>query len=242
MRAAIVSDVHGNLTALEAVVADLRAAAPDVILHGGDLADNGSSPTGVVDLIESLGWAGVAGNTDEMLTTPAAFEAVTASRPALEYIWKPLREMAAFTRNELGTDRLAWLRELPPSQIVGEIALVHASPGSRWQSPSMNATDDELAHAFRELSQRTVIYGHIHTPFVRQSALPLQRYVANSGSAGQSHDGDSRAAYLLIDDGVPSIRRVEYNLERECQALLASGLPHAAWVERIIVSASPQMP
>ena len=81
MRTAIVSDIHGNLTAFDSVLADLRFTAPDLILHGGDLADNGSSPVEIVDIIRSLGWQGVAGNTDEMLATPAAFEAFAAQRP-----------------------------------------------------------------------------------------------------------------------------------------------------------------
>ncbi|MBZ5633300.1 MAG: metallophosphatase family protein [Acidobacteriia bacterium] len=96
MRTAIISDIHGNLTALEAVLADLQITAPDLILHGGDLADNGSSPVEVVDMLQSAGWQGVVGNTDEMLSIPAAFEEFAAQLPALETIWAPAREMAAF--------------------------------------------------------------------------------------------------------------------------------------------------
>jgi len=64
MRIAVVSDIHGNLTALEAVLADLEQTSPDLALHGGDLADGGSSPIEVVDRIRDLGWQGVMGNTD----------------------------------------------------------------------------------------------------------------------------------------------------------------------------------
>ena len=70
MRIAIVSDIHGNRTAFEAVLADLQQAAPDLIFHGGDIADGGSSPTEIVDRIRDLGWPGVMGNTDEMLVRP----------------------------------------------------------------------------------------------------------------------------------------------------------------------------
>ena len=70
MRIAIVSDIHGNRTAFEAVLADLRQTAPDLVLHGGDLADAGSSPVEIVDRIRDLGWQGVIGNTDEMLAMP----------------------------------------------------------------------------------------------------------------------------------------------------------------------------
>jgi len=74
MRIAIVSDIHGNRTALEAVLADLRQTSPDLILHGGDLADSGSSPVEIVDRVRDLGWQGVVGNTDEMLFRPESLE------------------------------------------------------------------------------------------------------------------------------------------------------------------------
>jgi predicted phosphodiesterase len=67
MRIAIISDIHGNRCACDAVLADLKEAAPDLVLHGGDLADNGAHSAYVVDQIRSLGWRGVLGNTDEML-------------------------------------------------------------------------------------------------------------------------------------------------------------------------------
>ena len=70
MRIAIVSDIHGNRSAFEAVLADLRQTAPDLILHGGDLSHGGSSPAEIVDRIRDLGWQGVMGNTDEMLFSP----------------------------------------------------------------------------------------------------------------------------------------------------------------------------
>jgi diadenosine tetraphosphatase ApaH/serine/threonine PP2A family protein phosphatase len=66
--------------------------------------------------------------------------------------------------------------------------------------------------------------------------------VANSGSVGLPYDGDRRASYLLLDESRPEIRRVEYDLDRELQALAVCGLPHADWVARMIESASPQMP
>jgi len=83
MRIAVVSDIHGNLTAFEAVLADLRETSPDLILHGGDLADAGSSPVEIVDRIRDLGWPGVVGNTDEMLVSPQTLEDLAAAQIAL---------------------------------------------------------------------------------------------------------------------------------------------------------------
>src|SRR5689334_16638523 len=106
MRIAVISDVHGNRTAFEAVLADLRDVSPDVVFHAGDLADNGSSPVEVIDQLRDLGWAGLVGNTDEMLSIPERFEEFAKPRPQLDHLWRIAREMAAFTRDRLGDERL----------------------------------------------------------------------------------------------------------------------------------------
>jgi predicted phosphodiesterase len=239
MRIAIVSDIHGNLTAFEAVLADLRQTSPDLILHGGDLADAGSSPTEIVDRIRDLGWQGVVGNTDEMLFNPQSLTEFAGKLPNLQSLFAVIEEMAAATRDSLGDERLAWLRALPRMQVHGPMALVHASPATTWRAPMPEATDRELESLYSPLGQPIVVYGHIHRSYVR--SVPGVT-VVNTGSVSLSHDGDRRAAYLLLDDGKPEIRRVEYDVDREIQALSARGLPHADWVARILQSASPQMP
>src|SRR5215470_16026288 len=70
MRVAVLSDIHANLTALDAVIADLRTTAPDLVVHGGDLMAGGPRPAEVIDRIRELNWPGVLGNTDEMLWMP----------------------------------------------------------------------------------------------------------------------------------------------------------------------------
>src|SRR5882672_9167925 len=109
MRIAIVSDIHGNRTAFEAVLADLRETAPDLILHGGDLADGGASPAEIVDYIRDLGWQGVVGNTDEMLFMPESLQEFAKQLPKLQPLFVVIEEMAAVTREVLGEERLAWL-------------------------------------------------------------------------------------------------------------------------------------
>src|SRR5271155_3493711 len=130
MRIAIVSDIHGNRTAFEAVLADLRKTSPDLILHGGDLADAGASPVEVVDHIRDLGWQGVVGNTDEMLFQPESLRRVAAQSPHLQPLFAVIEEMATATREALGEERLAWLSSLPLSLTHSPMALVHASPGN----------------------------------------------------------------------------------------------------------------
>lgn len=239
MRIAVVSDIHGNLTALEAVIADLRETAPDVVLQGGDLAAPGSRASEVVDRIRELGWAGVLGNADEMLTRPESLTQFAAQSRAPAAMWDAIAEMAAWSRDQLGESRLAWLGSLPLEQVRPPIALVHARPGDCWRSPGAEAGDEELSNTYQVLGHALAAYGHIHVPFVRQLG---QWTVANSGSVGQPLDGDRRASYLLVDESAASIRRVQYDVAREIRALRACGLPHAEWLIKMLDTARPAMP
>ncbi|MGA2037707.1 MAG: metallophosphoesterase family protein [Bryobacteraceae bacterium] len=239
MRIAILSDIHGNRTAFEAVLADLRQTSPDLILHGGDLADSGSSPVEIVDRIRDLGWYGVVGNTDEMLFRPESLTEVASQAPRLQALFAVIGEMAAATRAALGEERLAWLRGLPPIQLQGPMALMHASPDSPWRAPMPEANDAELESVYSPLGKPIAIYGHIHRSYIRSVAGMI---VANTGSVGLSYDGDCRAAYLLLDGSKPAIRRVEYDLDRELRNLSECGLPHAEWIAKSLKSASPEMP
>lgn len=239
MRIAIVSDIHGNRTAFEAVLADLGRVSPDLVFHGGDLADGGSSPVEVVDQVRDLGWQGVMGNTDAMLAAPESLEEFARPLPHLQPLFSAIRDMAAATRERLGEERLAWLRGLPLSQIHDSMALVHASSESLWRAPAPEASDDELETVYGPLGRRLAVYGHIHRSYIRKLAGMT---VANTGSVSLSYDGDSSAAYLLLDDFTPQIRRVEYDVEREIEALAAYGLPHADWVAKTLRNARFQMP
>jgi predicted phosphodiesterase len=244
MRIAVVSDIHGNRTAFEAVLADLRAAAPDLILHGGDLADGGASPAEIVDRVRDLGWPGVAGNGEEALAAPETLEAFAADSEAPPSMWTAIREMMAATRTLLGGERIAWLRALPPVHVEAAIALVHAAPGDPWRAPGPEAPDADLTATYAALRRPVAVYGHIHRPFLRSVPGPdgAPMLVANAGSVSLSYDGDRRAAYLLLDDSAATIRRVEYDAEKEIRALVASGFPHAEWVARMLRTGGPQLP
>jgi putative phosphoesterase len=239
MRIAIVSDIHGNRTAFEAVLEDLRQTAPDLILHGGDLAASGASPAEIVDRVRDLGWQGVAGNVDEMLWAPESLTEFANHAPQLQPMWDAIREIATATCEALGEERLAWLRALPRTQIRPSMALVHASPESVWIAAAPEASDAELESVYGPLGRPIAVYAHIHRPYIRNVAGMI---VANTGSVSLSHDDDRRAAYLLLDDSTPTIRRVEYDVDRELELLAGCGLPHADWIARMLESASPQMP
>ncbi len=244
MRIAILSDIHGNRTAFEAVLADLQQTSPDLILHGGDLADAGASPVEIVDRVRDLGWKGVVGNTDEMLFRPESLEEFAGQSSAPPSLWTAIRQMAAATRAMLGEERVAWLRGLARIQIQDPMALLHGSPESPWRAPPPEATDAELESVYRPLNQPIAVYAHIHRPYIRSVPSPQvrERLVVNTGSVSLSYDGDRRASYLLLDGASPTIRRVEYDVEKELKALSSCGLPHSDWIAQSLHTGSFQMP
>jgi putative phosphoesterase len=225
MRIAIVADIHGNLTALEAVVADLERREPDRVIHGGDLALAGARPAEVVDRVRGLGWPGVVGNADELLWNRAQLELQLARAPKLAPLLRLLFETyAPATIEQLGEERVAWLRSLPAEHSEGGIRVIHASPGDLWRAPMPDAAEAELLETYGAADEDIVVYGHIHLPFVRRLASLT---VANTGSVGNPFDGDPRAAYLMVEDGEAETIRVSYEIEREVSTVLGSGYPDA---------------
>ncbi|PYU44559.1 MAG: hypothetical protein DMG54_08710 [Acidobacteria bacterium] len=233
MRVAIVSDLHGNRRAFEAVLDDLQQVAPDVILHGGDLAAGGAHPADIIDQVRSLGWPGVRGNTDEMLWSPESLAEYAAANPKIERLLAMVQETIPPTLASIGEERLRWLEGLPAMHSQEGFSLVHASPNDLWRAPMANARDEELQTTYASLGAPIVVYGHIHCPYVRR----LDRMtVVNTGSVSQSYDGDRRASYLLMDGESMAIRRVDYDVESEARELSRSGLPHAGWMARILLA------
>src|SRR5262245_16711703 len=226
MRVAVVSDIHGNVTALEAVMADLKTVSPDLVVHGGDLVGSSPGSAEVVDRIRSLGWPGVYGNADEMLWNADGVADYLRPPPLQHWLTIVSRFIDATTAG-IGRERIEWLRALPDRWSDGRLTVVHARPGDCWRSPAANASDEELIEVYGPLHSARVVYGHIHSPFVR----PLPSFVlANSGSVSLSYDGDPRAAYALVDDDEITIRRVEYDIEREVKALVDARFPYAEWI------------
>ena len=233
MRIAILSDIHGNRRAFEAVLADLRQVAADLVVHGGDLAYGGAHPAEVVDQISALGWAGVRGNTDEILWAPQSLTDFAAKTPQLGPLLALIQDVIPPTLARLGAERLRWLEGFPERYSGEGFTLVHASPGDLWRAPMPNAGDEELQRVYAPLGARIVVYGHIHRPYVRRVG---DMTVANTGSVSQSYDGDRRASYLVIEGQSVSIRRVEYDVENEAKDLLQSGLHHAEWMAKILLA------
>ena len=232
MRIAVVADIHGNLSALEAILADLKLTSPDAVFHAGDLVANGYRPVEVLERIRALGWEGVVGNTDEMLWRPGRLAELPPTNARMQRVREVLFNVTGpATREMLGEDRLAWLRALPSVLRLGDLAILHAAPGDLWRAPLAKSSDDELVGTYSSLEAKFVVYAHIHAPFVRK--LPGFT-VANTGAASLSYDGDPRACYLLFENGEFTHRRVAYDIEAETAALRRSGYPAADWLAGIL--------
>jgi putative phosphoesterase len=232
MRIAIVSDIHGNLTALEAVIDDVRQQAPDLVLQGGDLVYGGCAAQEIVDRISQLGWPGVVGNTDEVLWDTSGLDRMKGAVPQLGSLFKVIEDCAKASRSMMSETGMRFLKELPAEHRVGDLLLLHASRGDTWKAPLHSADDQTLRKTYAPLQAGIVVYGHIHRPFVRRVG---ELMVCNSGSVGMSYDGDPRASYLMVDskNGNAQVRRVEYDLDLECERLLASDYPHKEWLAQI---------
>jgi putative phosphoesterase len=225
MPLAIVSDIHGNMTALAAVVADIELRDVDRVLQGGDLALAGCQPAEVIDLVRELGWKGIVGNTDELLWRPEERAVQERDAPKLRDLLRVLFERyAPATRELIGDERIEWLRRLPAEHREDDLVMLHASPGNLWRAPLPDAEDGELAATYESCQAQMVVYGHIHRPYVRRVGALT---VANSGSVGSPFDADPRASYLLVDGNDVEVIRVEYDIEREISLLLGSGYPDA---------------
>jgi putative phosphoesterase len=229
MRLAVVSDVHGNLTALDAVIEDIAHRGVDRVVHGGDLVLMGPRPGEVIDRIRELGWTGVVGNTDELLWRPDEHARQRDRAPQLQTLVRWLFDAyAPYTLEQIGEERLAWLRDLPAELRIDGIAIVHAAPGDLWRAPMPDATDSDLDATFRPLGASTVAYGHIHRSFTR---AVRDLVVANAGSAGMPWDGDARASYLLVEDDRVEVIRVDYDIDAEAREFQSRAHPDS---ERLV--------
>jgi len=228
-RIAVLSDVHGNRLALEAVRESVRLSAADVVAVAGDLAFNGPDPAGAVDLLREMEASGalvIAGNTDVAVADfdyTAAFPWFQDGPP------DHFRAAAEWAQEALGPERVEWLRRLPTERRIRVddtlLLVCHASPGS--QTAGLDADLDATTTLERVLrtDARVVCCGHTHIPEVREVGI---RLIVNDGSAGYSFDGDPRASWAMIDvvgaDVFPEIKRVDYDVLAVADAVSERGL------------------
>jgi putative phosphoesterase len=230
-RIAVLSDVHGNLIALEAVRKALKKEKPDVVLVAGDLVMNGPEPGATVDAIREMEREGaivVQGNTDVAV---ADADYAAAFPWLLEYgIPDSMRAAAEWAHDALDDEHLAWLRRLPAERRVrigDDLVLVtHASPGSQTQGFDQNLDPSTTTERMSRTDARVICCGHTHVPEVREFGFQV---IVNGGSAGYVFDGDPTASWALVtfDDGSVSaeIKRTEFDVLAVSSAISARGLP-----------------
>ena len=229
-RVAILSDVHGNAAALEEVRKAIRKERPDAVMIAGDLVLNGPEPSAAVDAVRELEAEGaivVQGNTDVAVADfdySAAFPWLTDGVP------DTYRAAAEWAHDELGDDRLAWLRRLPSERRLRledtMLLACHASPGSQTQGFDQALDPSVILERASRTDARVICCGHTHLPEVRDLGWKL---IVNDGSAGYIFDGDPTASWALVtvdgDDVTAEIRRTTFDALAVSNAISARGLP-----------------
>src|SRR5215207_2997259 len=218
---ALVYDVHGNLPALDAVVADARAHGADHWVLGGDYSLFGPEPERTVELLRTLAPAmWIRGNGERWTAQPAA----APDNPVVP-------AAIAACRDALGDDVVAELGALPEQGVHEQTRYVHASPVSDVLSFFPKPGDDEQA-LLEQVTEPRLVFGHTHLPFRRISVLGGIELV-NPGSVGLPFDGDQRAAYALIHpDRRVEHRRVPYD-HRAAAARMRERWPGAEWADTV---------
>jgi len=197
---ALLYDVHGNLPALEAVLADAAGRGADAYLLGGDYALFGPFPADTVTRLRGLPDATwLRGNGERWTADPS-------DAPDAE----PVPGAIAACRSELGKERVAELAALPEQEVRDGTRFCHASPISDVRSflPEPGEDEQELLEG---VTERRLVFGHTHLPF-RRAAAGREIELVNPGSVGMPLDGDPRAAYALLGaEGAIEHRRVAYD-------------------------------
>jgi putative phosphoesterase len=217
MRVLLVSDVHGNLAALEAVAAEPH----DAVICLGDLVGYGPEPAACVRWARDEGAIMVKGNHERAL----AEHAPPGCRE--HFLWLA-EATAGLTASRMTAEEVRALDALPrwaDFELDGRRCLcVHAAPSDplyRYLGPDPAAWEAEVAG----LDVDFVFVGHTHVQFMLDCAGTL---VVNPGSVGQPKDGDPRAAYAVIENGTVALKRVSYAIERTVEGLRRASLPAAA--------------
>lgn len=195
---ALLYDIHGNLPALEAVLADARRAGAERFLLGGDYALFGAWPSETVAALDELDATWIRGNVDRWCANPGDEDVPDAVRGAIERC-----------RELLGTASAERLGRLDEQLVLEGVRYCHGSPLSdvRGFAPQTGEDDEELLAGAGE---PRIVFGHTHIQFVRTTAAGTE--LLNPGSVGMPFDGDHRAAYALIaPDGAIDLRRAGYD-------------------------------
>ncbi|MFC6827117.1 metallophosphoesterase family protein [Halopelagius fulvigenes] len=208
MRVGVISDVHGNRVALDAVLSEMPDV--DALVNAGDVVGYNPWPAECVEAMRERDVPTVMGNHDRAVASGTAFRFNSMAAAGVEY-----------ARERLDDDALAWLENLPDERLAcdGRVKLVHGHP----EDPDRYTYPDEFSA--RMLGDEDVlVLGHTH---VQGHETFDEGVVMNPGSVGQPRDGDHRAAYAVVDldDLTVEEHRVDYDIEEVVEAVEEAGLP-----------------
>ena len=230
-RIAILSDIHGNAVALEAVLKELKREKPDFVLVAGDLVLNGPDPNGAIDALRGLEKDGgiiVSGNTDIAV---GDFDYGAAFPQYQDGVPDTVTAAAEWAHDELGDEQLDWLRRLPAERRIrgGDdqlVLVVHASPGSQTSGFDQTLDANIVFERASATDARVICVGHTHLPEVRDLGWKV---IVNDGSAGFVFDGDPTASWAMVTiegaEVAAEIRRTEFDVLSVANAISARGLP-----------------
>jgi putative phosphoesterase len=208
MRVAALYDIHGNLPALEAVLAEVKREGVDAIVVGGDIAAGPPQPRETVELVRSLPDVhAIRGNADRLHAPEFQDD-----------------EGLAWLLDRLDTEQADWLVGLPFSTELEDTLYVHATPQDDETVITELTTDERLVELLAGVEQRRVVAGHTHMQLERRAGDV--RFV-NAGSVGMPYEALPGAYWALLDEVAVDLRRTEYDLERAAELVRGSGHPRA---------------
>jgi putative phosphoesterase len=218
MRVAALYDVHGNVPALEAVLAEVEALEVDAIVVGGDIAI-GPMPREALERLLQLGERALflRGNGDREIAAdpPGSGGSLWAER-------------TRWSAEQLERGQLAWLAALPDTQSVevdglGPVLFCHGSPRSDEEILTRISPEERVAAAVAGVAEHVVVCGHTHVQFDREVA---GKRLVNAGSVGMPYEAQPGAYWALLGPDV-ELRRTDYDLEAAATAIRATGFPEA---------------
>jgi len=229
MKIGLISDIHGNQHALTKVLSQLYSERVDLILCAGDLVCYGAHCNQVLELLRSCAIPSVMGNYDAAVAWNWPSASSKPSSPATEVLKQAALE---WTKRNVHSKHWSYLRGLPwrlSYQLGGlHIVVLHAGLEQldEWYTPEEPARLCQLA---AQVAADVIVLGHTHQPFVQEVEYAPGRktLLVNPGSVGRSLDGDTRAAYAILQTSIREVqlKRTVYDLHLTVQAIMKSGMP-----------------
>jgi putative phosphoesterase len=238
MKAAFISDIHGNAWALETVLADIQKKRVDKIYVLGDICYRGPEPKHSLELIRSLETEVIKGNADEWVVRGVHKGEVP------EQTLEMMNRERDWTVSRLERADLDYLDKLPfeMNLIMDDISIhvFHATPESLFEAVLPGVNDDMLKSKLMSFKDAQIyMYGHIHKPYIKYINGKI---VMNTGSVGLPFDGHAMASYAVVEvvDGniTTSIERVRYDIEKVAEQYIKADYPNADTMIRIIRNGS----